>query len=120
MQLTPGLVVYRYDAPLFFANAENFRRRALAVADEAGPGLRWFVLNVEANVEWDITALDAVEELRAELDGRGVIFALARVKQDVSGAIAGVRTGAEGRRGAAVPDVADRGGRVPGLGGRAA
>ena len=30
----PGLVVYRYDAPLFFANAENFRERALAAVDE--------------------------------------------------------------------------------------
>ena len=41
------------------------------------------MLNVEANVEIDITALDAVEELRAELVGRGVVFALARVKQDL-------------------------------------
>jgi sulfate permease, SulP family len=82
-RLTPGLLVYRYDAPLFFANARDFRLRALAAADEQGDGLRWFVLNVEANVEIDITALDAVEELRAELADRGVIFALARVKQDL-------------------------------------
>jgi len=82
-RLTPGLLVYRYDAPLFFANARDFRLRALAAADAQGEGLRWFVLNVEANVEIDITALDAVEELRAELVGRGVVFALARVKQDL-------------------------------------
>ena len=75
--------MYRYDAPLFFANARDFRLRALAAADAQGEGLRWFVLNVEANVEIDITALDAVEELRAELVGRGVVFALARVKQDL-------------------------------------
>src|SRR6476620_10248883 len=55
----------------------------LAAADAQGDGLLWFVLNVEANVEIDITALDAVEELRAELVGRGVVFALARVKQDL-------------------------------------
>jgi len=78
----PGLVVYRYDAPLFFANAEDFRRRALAAADAAAP-VRWFVLNVEANVEVDFTALEAVEALRAELARRGVVFALARVKQDL-------------------------------------
>ena len=71
-RLTPGLLVYRYDAPLFFANARDFRLRALAAADAQGEGLRWFVLNVEANVEIDITALDAVKELRAELVGRGV------------------------------------------------
>lgn len=51
----PGLVVYRYDAPLFFANAYDFRRRALAAARCHGPP-RWFVLNVEANVEVDIPA----------------------------------------------------------------
>ena len=78
----PGLVVYRYDAPLFFANAEDFRRRALAAADSQAP-VRWFVLNVEANVEVDFTALEAVEAVRAELDRVGTVFALARVKQDL-------------------------------------
>ncbi|MFE0516046.1 SulP family inorganic anion transporter [Streptomyces sp. NPDC058964] len=79
----PGLLVYRYDSPLFFANAEDFRRRALASVDEQGGPVRWFVLNTEANVEVDITALDAVDSLRRELTGRGIVFALARVKQDL-------------------------------------
>ncbi|HSA51944.1 MAG TPA: SulP family inorganic anion transporter, partial [Yinghuangia sp.] len=79
----PGLVVYRYDSPLFFANAEDFRRRALAaVAEESSP-VRWFVLNTEANVEVDITALDSLDSLRRELTERGITFALARVKQDL-------------------------------------
>jgi sulfate permease, SulP family len=78
----PGLVVYRYDAPLFFANAEDFRRRALAAAEADGPA-RWFVLNVEANVEVDFTALEAVDAVRAELARQGAVFALARVKQDL-------------------------------------
>ncbi|MFC4127293.1 SulP family inorganic anion transporter [Nocardia rhizosphaerae] len=83
----PGLVVYRYDAPLFFANAEDFRKRALAAVDwsaeRSGSPVRWFVLNVEANVEVDLTALDAVEQVRAELASRGVVFAMARVKHDL-------------------------------------
>ncbi|MEU3011749.1 SulP family inorganic anion transporter [Nocardia asteroides] len=83
----PGLVVYRYDAPLFFANAEDFRTGALAAVDwsaeHSGVPVRWFVLNVEANVEVDLTALDAVEQVRAELAARGIVFALARVKQDL-------------------------------------
>ncbi len=100
----PGLVVYRYDAPLCFANAEDFRRRALAAVDSAGTSLddtgapvdssahpaddaggtvEWFVLNAEANVEIDITAADALEQLRREVDSRGVVFAMARVKQDL-------------------------------------
>ncbi|WP_405623250.1 SulP family inorganic anion transporter [Streptomyces sp. NBC_00076] len=79
----PGLLVYRYDSPLFFANAEDFRRRALATVDEQSEPVRWFVLNTEANVEVDITALDAVDELRRELAHHGIVFALARVKQDL-------------------------------------
>lgn len=78
----PGLVVYRYDSPLFFANAEDFKRRAMdAVTSADHPA--WLVLNVEANVEVDITGLDAVEWLRAELERRGIVLAMARVKQDL-------------------------------------
>ncbi|WP_040783438.1 SulP family inorganic anion transporter [Nocardia pneumoniae] len=83
----PGLLIYRYDAPLCFANAEDFRRRALAAVDswaERGDApVSWFVLNTEANVEVDLTALDAVEQLRDELSERGIVFAMARVKQDL-------------------------------------
>ena len=82
-QTIPGLVVYRYDAPLFFANAQDFRRRALAAAVQSPDPVRWFVLNVEANVEVDFTALEAVDALREELTRSGAVFALARVKQDL-------------------------------------
>jgi high affinity sulfate transporter 1 len=81
----PGLVVYRYDAPLFFANAADFRHRALAAVDRQPGPVRWFVLNVEANVEVDFTALEAVDAVREELGRRGIVFALVRVKQDVLG-----------------------------------
>jgi high affinity sulfate transporter 1 len=79
----PGLVIYRYDAPLFFANAENFRERALAAVDQNAEPVEWFVLNAEANVEVDLTALDILDQLRAELESRGIEFAMARVKQDL-------------------------------------
>jgi len=79
--LVPGLVVYRYDAPLCFANAEDFRHRALAAVDASPTPVEWLVLNAEANVEVDITAVDALDELRNELERRGIVFALARVKQ---------------------------------------
>lgn len=79
----PGLVIYRYDAPLCFANAENFKVRALkAIAAEATP-VEWFVLNTEAIVEIDITATDVLEELIEELAAKGITFAMARVKQDL-------------------------------------
>ena len=37
----PGLVVYRYDSPLCFANAEDFRRRALKSVDDAEDAGKW-------------------------------------------------------------------------------
>ena len=86
-QPIPGLVVYRYDAPLCFANADNFRRRARAAVDDNPQPVEWFVLNAEANVEVDITALDALDRLRTELTDRGITFAMARVKQDLRDAL---------------------------------
>ena len=85
--LVPGLLVYRYDAPLCFANAEDFRKRALWSVDVSQVPVEWFVLNAEANVEVDLTALDALDQLRAELDRRGIVFAMARVKQDLREAL---------------------------------
>jgi len=77
----PGLVLYRYDAPLCFANANDFERRALAaIAAEVEP-VRWFVLNAEAIIELDITAADMLAELAQELQQRGIRFAMTRVKQ---------------------------------------
>jgi sulfate permease, SulP family len=81
----PGLVVYRYDSPLFFANADDFLTRARrAVADAEGTApVEWLVLNAEAISEIDLTAMDALEELRRGLTDDGVVFAMARVKQDL-------------------------------------
>ncbi|MDX6739981.1 sulfate permease [Actinocorallia sp. A-T 12471] len=79
----PGLVVYRYDSPLFFANAEDFRRRALAAAEAPEEPPEWFLLNAEAIIEVDSTALTALGELNAELGRRGIALALAHVKQDL-------------------------------------
>ena len=79
----PGLLVYRYDAPLCFANAENFRSRALAALETQPEPPRWFLLNAEANVEIDSTAAETLEALHDELQRRGIVLALARVKQDL-------------------------------------
>lgn len=78
-----GLVVFRYDAPLFFANAANFVARARLAVDEAREPVRCFLLNAEANVDPDLTAVDALEELRSDFSSRGIVFALARVKAEV-------------------------------------
>jgi SulP family sulfate permease len=84
----PGLVVYRYDAPLFFANVGDLRARAVRVVEQENAAfpahpVRWLLLNVEANVEIDITAADGLRGLHADLDRLGVRLGLARVKQDL-------------------------------------
>jgi MFS superfamily sulfate permease-like transporter len=55
-----------------------------AAAVQGPPPVEWFVLNAEANVEVDLTALDALDQLRIELNRRGITFAMARVKQDLA------------------------------------
>ncbi|MGI8888948.1 MAG: STAS domain-containing protein [Nocardioidaceae bacterium] len=82
-RVVPGLLIYRYDSPLFFANADNFVRRAIAAVNQASSPVQWFVLNAEANVQIDITSLDALEEVRRRLETLGIVLILARVKHDV-------------------------------------
>ncbi len=76
----PGLVVFRYDAPLFFMNAFDFYNK---VKDVAPPGTEVVILNMEANVELDSTALAIMEDLWEALDEQGTELWLARVKRDV-------------------------------------
>ena len=87
----PGLVIYRYDSPLFFANAMDLVERALRAVDQADPPARWFVLDAEANINLDLTAADALEELRARLADRGIVFATTHLRTELRTTLA--RTG---------------------------
>jgi SulP family sulfate permease len=84
----PGLLIYRYDSPLFFANADDFQARALAALDDEDHPVRWFVLNIEAITEIDVTGADALENLRRELANRNIVFGLARLKTELGQALA--------------------------------
>lgn len=83
----PGLVIYRYDAPLFFANAEDFRDSALRsldwVDDRDEAPVRWFVLQAEAVGRMDSTAADVFAELVREVHELGLVFAVAETKTDL-------------------------------------
>ncbi|MEL7084806.1 MAG: sulfate permease [Cyanobacteria bacterium J06597_1] len=87
VETVPGLLVYRYDAPLCFANAEDFKQRAWDTIErqtaEEDTGVAWFVLNAEAIAEIDITAYDMLVEFHAELANRGIRLGMAKVKQDL-------------------------------------
>ena len=79
----PGLVVFRYDSPLFFANAEDFARRCSTAVTQAMPRAEWLLINMEGNVEVDITGLDSLEKVRQECDRNGIVLALTRVKHEL-------------------------------------
>ncbi|WNZ07799.1 sulfate permease [Streptomyces sp. 11x1] len=78
----PGLVIYRFDAPLFFANAKAFRDevRRLAAAE---PRPSWIVIAAEPMTDVDTTAADVLEELDEELNARHVHLVFAELKDPV-------------------------------------
>ena len=73
-----GLIVYRFDAPLVFANAAFFTERLEELLANAGPGLKCVVLDAEAISDFDSTAAEALENLDADLERRGVELWIAR------------------------------------------
>jgi SulP family sulfate permease len=79
-QTLPGLVVYRFDAPIFFPNALYFRQQVLGLVDRSEPKPRWVLLNAEAVTYVDATAVDMLLGLQAELADAGILLAVARAK----------------------------------------
>jgi high affinity sulfate transporter 1 len=82
-RLIPGLVLFRWDAPLFFANAELFNKRVLdAVANSPAP-VRWLVVAAEPVTSIDVTAADAICELDDTLHAEGIELCFAEMKDPV-------------------------------------
>jgi high affinity sulfate transporter 1 len=79
----PGLLLYRFDAPLFFANAGYFRRRVRRLVAEAAHPVRWVVVAAEPITDVDTTAADHLADLLAALRRQGVTLALAELKGPV-------------------------------------
>lgn len=73
-----GLMVVRFDAPLFWANASEVADRVLAVADQQSD-LRAVMLDLEATSQLDTTSVEALERIRTRLERRGVALYLVRV-----------------------------------------
>jgi SulP family sulfate permease len=74
----PGLIVYRFDAPLVFANAAFFTERLDDLIANAGGGLKCVILDAEAISDFDSTAAEAMENLDADLERLGVELWVAR------------------------------------------
>jgi high affinity sulfate transporter 1 len=81
-EVLPGLVVYRFDAPLIFANARRFNETVRGIAEDH-PDLRSIIVAAEPITDVDTTAADMLEELDAWLAARGVLLLFAEMKDPV-------------------------------------
>ncbi|MBR0905174.1 SulP family inorganic anion transporter [Bradyrhizobium liaoningense] len=79
----PGLVLFRWDAPLFFANAEFFKERVLDAVAKSPTPVRWLVVAAEPVTSVDVSAGDAVAELDEALHAQGIEFCFAELKDPV-------------------------------------
>jgi len=79
-EVIPGLMLYRFDAPLFFANAELFRSDLLERVERQGAPVRWVVVTAEPITNIDATADEMLCELHADLEDRGILLAFAELK----------------------------------------
>jgi high affinity sulfate transporter 1 len=82
-RLIPGLVLFRWDAPLFFANAEFFHDRVLDAIARSPTPARWLVVAAEPVTSIDVTSADAICELDDALDAAGVELCFAEMKDPV-------------------------------------
>ncbi len=82
-RLIPGLVLFRWDAPLFFANAELFNRRVLEAIAMSPRRVRWVVVTAEPVTSVDVTSADAVRDLDEQLHEAGIELCFAEMKDPV-------------------------------------
>ena len=74
----PGIVVFRWEAPLFFANSGQFRDQVRKLAHDRAPG--WIVLECEAVTDIDVTAAEVLQAMDRELNDRGVHLAFVELR----------------------------------------
>ncbi|HYA16477.1 MAG TPA: sodium-independent anion transporter, partial [Bryobacteraceae bacterium] len=77
----PGLTIYRFGAPLFYANAGRFSDEVLSLASLAPP--RWIIVDASPITKVDFTAARIIENLLAELALRNVVLVFAHVEPEL-------------------------------------
>jgi sulfate permease, SulP family len=75
----PGMAIYQFGAPLFYANASRFSEELLRLAGPGPSPLHWLIIDSEAVTNIDYSAAGVVRELHRELTARGVVLVFARV-----------------------------------------
>ena len=79
----PGLVLFRWDAPLFFANAELFRDRVMMAVESSPTQVNWLVVGAEPVTSVDVTSADTLDELDHTLSTSGIRLCIAEMKDPV-------------------------------------
>ncbi len=82
-ETVPGLIVYRFDAPIFFANVEVLRDDIRRLVRESDPPVREILFDFESVYDVDTSAIDALHDLREELNEEDIRVAFARVRTRV-------------------------------------
>jgi MFS superfamily sulfate permease-like transporter len=82
-RLIPGLVLFRWDAPLFFANAEQFKEQVFTEINRSPTPVKWFVVAAEPLTGVDVSAADMLVELDDELQQAGIQLMFAEMKDPV-------------------------------------
>jgi SulP family sulfate permease len=80
-QTIPGLIAYRFYAPLLFANAEHFVRRIRELIAASPDPVQWIVVDMQAVWEIDVTAAEACARVVEELRQEGIFVAIARANR---------------------------------------
>ncbi len=78
----PGLVLYRFGASLFYANANRFAEELLRLAGQRPSAVRWIVVDAEAITQIDYSAARVIAQLNEELNRDGVALGFARMPPD--------------------------------------
>ena len=79
LQTAPGLIVFRYGADLFYANADRFADQVRALVEKAPQPVKWFVVDAEAIGDVDLSAAQTIRALLEELSRKGVRVYIGRV-----------------------------------------
>ncbi len=79
----PGLVIYRFGAPLFYANAGRFAEEIELLVGPAPTPVRWVIVDAGAIIQVDYTAARVVRELHKDLANLGVVLVFAHVQSDL-------------------------------------
>ncbi len=84
-QIIPGLMIYRFNHSMYYANAELLSQEVLTLVESSQPPLSWFCIDVTAVDDIDFSAAATLREIYVSLKGKGIRLVLAEVANDIHG-----------------------------------